>query len=280
MIRSTPLSSRLLSVLALAAAVSACDNPADSSNFEPQGRRIFAVDGVGNLVTFGSQNPDEARRVAISGLQAGETLAGIDFRPVDGRLYAVGSSSRLYTVDTLTAAATAVGTTPFTPALAGSAFGFDFNPTVDRIRVHGNTNQNLRLHPVTGALAFVDTALTYVAGDPGAGTTPRVSGTAYTNSVSGATATVLFGIDSNRDVLVLVGAPNGGRMTTVGSLGVNTTDDVGFDIAGPDASREAYVTVTVGSRSELHTINLSTGATTRIGTIGTSSPVRGIAVAP
>lgn len=117
MIRSMPLSSRLLSVLALAAAVSACDNPADSSNFEPQGRRIFAVDGAGNLVTFGSQNPDEARRVSISGLQAGETLAGIDFRPVDGRLYAVGSSSRIYTVDTLTAAATAVGTTPFTPAL-------------------------------------------------------------------------------------------------------------------------------------------------------------------
>lgn len=276
----TPRFAAPLLAAALALSLAACEGDSTGSSFDPQGRRIFGVDAGGSLVTFGSQNPDDSRRVAITGLQPGETLVGIDFRPADGRLYAVSAASRIYVVDTLTAAATVVGSAPFTPALAGTSFGFDFNPTVDRIRVHGNAGQNLRVHPVTGAVAATDTALTYVAGDAGAGTTPAITGTAYTNSVSGATSTVLFGIDSNRDVLVLVGAPNGGRMTTVGPLGVNTTADVGFDIAGPDATREAYVTLTEGTRSQLYTINLATGATTPLGRIGGSSPLRSIAVAP
>ncbi|CAA9369372.1 MAG: hypothetical protein AVDCRST_MAG68-5340 [uncultured Gemmatimonadetes bacterium] len=279
MIRSPRFGAPLFAAV-LALSLAACEDDATGSSFDPRGRRIFGVDAGGSLVTFGSQNPDDTRRVAITGLQSGETLVGIDFRPADGRLYALSAASRIYVVDTLTAVATVVGNAPFTPSLAGTSFGFDFNPTVDRIRVHGNVGQNLRVHPVTGVVAATDTALTYVAEDGGAGTTPRITGTAYTNSVSGATSTVLFGIDSNRDVLVLVGAPNGGRMTTVGSLGVNTTDDVGFDISGPDATREAYVTLTEGNRSQLYTINLATGATTPLGRIGGSSPMRGIAVAP
>ncbi|HEY0154268.1 MAG TPA: DUF4394 domain-containing protein [Longimicrobium sp.] len=277
--RSTPFRP-LFAVAALALTLAACDDSTGSSSFEPQGRRIFALDGAGNLVTFGSQNPGSVRSTPLSGLQPGETLVGLDFRPSNGMLVAAGSSSRIYRVDTLTAAATVIGSAPFTPALAGTAFGFDFNPTVDRIRTHGSAGQNLRLHPDLGTVAASDTALTYLTGDAGAGTTPRIVGTAYTNSVAGATTTLLFGIDSNRDVLTLVGAPNGGRMTTVGALGVNTGDDVGFDIFGADAAREVYATLTVGSRSELYTINLTTGAATRVGQIGTSSPIRGIAVAP
>ena len=51
------------------------------------------------------------------------------------------------------------GAPAFTPALSGTAFGFDFNPTVDRIRVVSDTGQNLRLNPDTGAVAAVDGAL-------------------------------------------------------------------------------------------------------------------------
>ena len=36
-------------------------------------------------------------------------------------------------------------------ALKGSAFGVDFNPAADRVRVVSNLGQNLRLHPDTGA---------------------------------------------------------------------------------------------------------------------------------
>ena len=276
--RSLALRSALAVMAAFALA--ACDDDSTGSSFSPEGRRVFALDASGNLLTFGTQNPDETRTVAITGLPSGESLVGIDFRPNSGRLFALSSASRVYSVDTLSAAATVVGTAAFAPALAGTAFGFDFNPTVDRLRVHGNAGQNLRLNPDNGATAAVDTALTYQAGDAGAGTTPRLVGTAYTNSVSGATSTVLFGIDSNRDVLTLVNSPNGGRMTTVGALGLNTTDDVGFDIFGTDAAREVYAVLTTGSRSQLYTINLTTGAATLVGRVGSSSPVRGITIAP
>ena len=46
-------------------------------------------------------------------------------------------------VDPARGAAIAVGA-PFTPGTDGTAFGFDFNPTVDRIRVVSDTGQNLR----------------------------------------------------------------------------------------------------------------------------------------
>jgi len=259
-----------------------CDD--DSTGpFAPEGRRIFGVDASNNLVQFGSANPGRARTTRITGTLGGESMVGIDFRPADGRLYGVSSANRIYTVDTLTAVATPVGAAAFTPALVGTGFGVDFNPAADRIRLHASEGQNLRLNQLTGATAATDTALTYASGDAGFGVAPRIVATAYTNSVAGATSTsptVLFAIDSNRDVLTLVNPPNAGRMTTVGPLGVNTTEDTGFDIFGPDSAREAYVSLTVGTRSELYTINLANGTTSRVGRIGSELPLRGIAVAP
>lgn len=251
------------------------------------GRTIYAVDSLNMLLTFGALRPDQIqRRVSIGGLAANEKVQGIDFGPVDGRLYAIGSSSRIYTLDTLTGAATAVGTMPFTPALEGTRFGFDFNPVPNRIRLHGNLNQNLRLVPrlngaTDGAVAVVDGALTYAPGDAGAGQTPNIGGTAYTNSVAGATTTTLYAIDFTRDVLVTLADPNNGVVTTVGALGVNTTGDVGFDIAGNNGT--AYVTLTSGggfTGSMLYVINLNSGALFPVGGVANAAPLRGIAVAP
>jgi len=246
----------------------------------PPGRTIFAVDESNVLVAFGAMRPDQAdARGTITGLQSGEAIVGIDFRPADGKLYAVGSSSRVYMIDTVTAAATAVGTAAFTPALAGTAFGVDFNPVPDRIRTHSDTEQNLRLHPGTGALGAVDGVLAYAAGDAGAGSNPVIAGTAYTNSVAGATTTTLFAIDAARDVLVTLAAPNDGMMRTVGALGAATSEWVGFDIAGNDGS--AYATLsTSDSGSALYTVNLTTGAATRVGTVDHGRRLRGIAIAP
>ena len=118
----------------------------------------YAIDGVSNLLIF---NPFDPKPIAkpITGLQTGETLLGLDMRPANGQLYALGSSNRLYTLNTSSGLATAVGTAAFTPALSGTAFGFDFNPTVDRIRIVSNTGQNLRAHPETGLIAAVDSTL-------------------------------------------------------------------------------------------------------------------------
>ena len=248
------------------------------------------------MIAFGALRPDLiTRKVTISGLAAGESVQGIDFGPVDGRLYALGSSSRIYTLDTLTGAATAVATAAFTPALAGSSFGFDFNPVPNRVRVHGNTTQNLRLVPrlggaTDGTVAAVDGNLSYALTDAGAGQTPAIGGTAYTNSVAAAATTVLYAIDFNRDVLTTLANPNDGVMTTVGALGVmttvgalgvNTTSDVGFDIAGNNGTTYASLTVGGGfAGSTLYVVNLVTGSLFPVGGVANAAPLRGIAIAP
>lgn len=193
---------------------------------------------------------------AITGLQPNETILGIDFRPLNGQLYGLGSSSRLYTINASSGVATAVGTTAFSTALSGTSFGFDFNPTVDRIRVVSNTGQNLRLNPVDGSVASVDGQLT--------ATGQFVNGAAYTNNFVGATTTVLFDINSQTGKLYKQDPPNDGTLTEVGSLGLTIDAANGFDISAK--SNRAYTILTVGGATKLYTVNLTNGATAPIAT--------------
>lgn len=258
----------------------ACDS--ENAVTEPEltaGRYVYGVDASNNLIVFGALKPSvRVRKSAVTGLQSGETIVGIDFNAVDGKLYAVGSGSRIYTLDTLSGAATMVGSMAFTPALAGASFGVDFNPVADRLRTHSDADQNLRLNQLTGALGANDTVLAYMPGDANAGTSPTLSGTAYTNSIVGATTTALFAIDSERDILVRLPSPNSGMITTVGPLGVNTTAQVGFDIAGNDGMAYASLSPNQTGPSSFRTINLATGAATSVGAIFHDSPLVGIAV--
>jgi hypothetical protein len=206
---------------------------------------------------------------AITGMQAGDTLVGIDVRPLDGRLYGVGSTSRLYRLDPITGTASVVNASPFATGLNGTAFGTDFNPVPDRLRVVSNTEQNLRINPVDGTLSFNDTALTPAG---------NIVAAAYSNNVLGATTTTLFDIDSAAGTLVVQNPPNAGNLTTVGALGLGTNlnEAVGFDISG--RTGVAYATLTTGGISRLYTVNLATGAATLVGTIGAgSSPYLGVA---
>jgi hypothetical protein len=250
---------------------------------------MFGLDTFNRIFTFDSGTPSTVSFLnggfAITGLAPDETLLGIDIRPVakdsvsasmNGVLYAVGSTNRLYTINTSAGAATQVGSVgAFT--LSGNAFGVDFNPVPDRLRVVSELDQNLRLNPNDGTLAGTDTALAYVTGDPGFGVDPRVVGVAYTNNFGGATQTTLFGIDSGRDALVRIGgingspSPNGGQLTTIGLLGPNTIDEVGFDISGLTGVAYASLSTRIGpldTSSDLYTVNLSTGAATLVGSIG------------
>jgi hypothetical protein len=60
----------------------------------------YAVDESNNLVIFNPSNIGTPVSKAITGLQTGESILGIDFRPVNGQLYALGSTSRLYVLNT------------------------------------------------------------------------------------------------------------------------------------------------------------------------------------
>ncbi|HEX6367577.1 MAG TPA: DUF4394 domain-containing protein [Longimicrobium sp.] len=256
---------------------------APGNNFS--GRTIFAIDNNNTLITFGALTPGtRVGLVNVNGLAPGETLVGIDFRPLDDRLYGVSSASRLYTIDTGTGLATPVGGGVITPALGGTSFGVGFNPAVDRLRIHSNAEQNLRVNQTANPLVtIVDAPLAYAAGDVNAGQDPQIAGTAYTLSVRPApTSTELFAIDAGRDVLARLNAPNDGQLTTVGSLGFDTSEDVGFDIAGD--TDVAYATLTpagaAGGPSRLYTVNLRSGQVTVVGQVGHPSPIRGITVAP
>ena len=246
-----------------------------------QGRVVYGIDAGNNLIRFGSMSPGTVTNTfPISGLQNGESILGIDFRPNDGRLFAMSNMNRIYTLDTLSGTAIPVGIAAFTPALNGFAYGFDFNPVPDRIRVHSDAEQDLRLNPNTGSLAGNDSSLAYAFGDANFGINPNIVGTAYTNSVPGAIATTLYAIDSGLDMLVTLPTPNNGQMYTVGTLGVNTSNAVGFDITGNDGVAYAALTVAPNIFSTLYLIDLSSGTAVMLGNIANPSAWRGIAVVP
>jgi hypothetical protein len=230
------------------------------------------------LLYFDTATPGTILRTTpITGLQLGEDLLGLDVRPANGKLYAVSSTSQLYTIDFATGAATAVGAGgAFVPD--GTNFGVDFNPTVDRLRVVSDADQNLRVNPNDGTLAATDLSLTYAAGDSHVGTDPNIVGSAYSNNRPGIGTTTLYGIDSNLNTLVTQNPPNNGTLNTVGGLGVDTSGLVGFDILTDGTVNTAYASLTVGGSSNLYTIDLTSGAATEVGTIGLGTPIRDIAV--
>jgi hypothetical protein len=246
-----------------------------------QAEQIIGLTNTDALFSFDSTNPLViSTPVPVTGLQPSETILGIDYRPATGQLYGLGSTSRLYVLDTNTGAATQVGSAgAFT--LSGTSFGFDFNPSVDRIRVVSNINQNLRLNPNDGTLTAADAALTPASAQAAA---PTVSGAAYTNNLPGASPTTLYVIDYTNDQLMLQGgingspSPNGGVLTSVGSLGIDATSEIGFDISGATGVAYASITPQILSfvrpnlggviTTGLYTVDLNTGAVTSVGDIG------------
>jgi hypothetical protein len=255
-------------VLVLMLSIALCISCSKKDDDNPV-TNAFAIGSSNNLLGFNVSAPGKINTdKPITGLQTGEAILAIDIRPATGQLYGLGSTSRLYMIDKTTAVATVVGTSAFTPALSGATFGFDFNPSVDRIRVISNSKQNLRLNPETGVVAAVDTDLS-----PG---TPAVTAAAYNNNQAGSSTTVLYVIDPSTDKLYTLASPNSGVMTEVGALGINIDGNNGFDISGTE--NNAYALLTVGSATKLYSINLSTGAATAVGDF--TGPVKGLAVAP
>src|SRR3954470_23085068 len=97
---------------------------------------IFATDDASNqhLIAFDSASPNSISSIPVSGLAANEKLIGIDFRVSasgiqQGTLYGLGSFGRIYTINTVTGAATPGA--QITAILNGTEFGVDFNPQAD-----------------------------------------------------------------------------------------------------------------------------------------------------
>lgn len=279
---------RVLCAATLLLGLTACGGGDDDISVDNGVGDTYALTTGNRLITFNRTSPGTARTaVPISGLAAGESLLGIDFRPANGALYGLTSTARLVTIDLVTGVAT-IGATlaptagddnPYT-ALSGTDFGIDFNPVPDRLRVVSNDGQNLRINVDTGAV-ITDGTLN-VSGTAATG----VTAVAYTNNFAAACRTALYYINTTSNTLFTTSDPNAGTLTAVGSTVVPSASGVSaFEIITSDAgANTALAALTTASGPILTAVNLTTGAATPVGLIGAAAvageAIRGLAFPP
>ena len=243
--------------------------------------RIVGLTSGGQLVCFTDRRPHRPRMIGtVGGFAGGDSrLVGIDFRPQDGLLYGVGNAGGLYRVHTDTAMLTPVGQLSTAPDPTATAFGVDFNPAANALRVVSNTGQNLRQSfanlGTAQALAptAVDGTLGYTAAAAPGPTALGIVGAAYTNNdLASATATSLFVLDANLRQIALQSPANAGFLVATGQLGVAPTAG-GFDVysvlrAHVTVAQRALAALVVDGRPGLYDIDLLTGRARSRGEIG------------
>lgn len=292
-----------LSVLTGCVSAPAPDAAARASYLEtpaPRIERKELIVGVTDdnvLVTFNGSAPEQIlSRQPLQGLAAGEALVGIDYRVARGLLYGLSTQGRLLRIDRTTGQATPVGEPVTMPA--GAHVGFDFNPTVDRIRVVTDAGANLRLHPDTGAAVDgnpqqpgvqADGTLRYASGDLLEGRPARIVAVGYTYNADNDKITTNYAIDAQTRHLSIMGSlegtrpevsPNTGLMRSVGPLAIDGFDDAAFDIA--DTNNRAYLATRRGTdrATRLYEVDLKSGQARFIGGVGQGVVLRGLAIEP
>jgi hypothetical protein len=271
--------------LTLAGAASATElSFGKSDSPSRKGRIAVGLTQDQRLVLFRTENPARWRDVGpITGFAGDTRLVGMDYRPANGVLYALGNAGGVYTIDTETAVATL--RVNLTAALAGTNFDVDFNPAVDRMRVVSDSGQNLRVNVDTGATT-VDPDLNNGAAPPAL--VSGVSGAAYTNNdADPSTNTTLFDVNAAADQVVIQSPANAGAAVATGSLGIDASADVGFDIYsrlddGIVKGLTAYLVTSVagknGMDNNVYRVRLLTGVAEKTGKLKTPSPVFDLAI--
>ena len=222
--------------------------------------QLVGLTTANTIVSFSTETPHIIGTTrAIFGLDRGETLLGLDFRPANRTLYTLSSAGNLYML--------VAGAKGFDANLIGNIgiaiagpYGLDFDPVADRLRVVTPTDQNLRIAPET-AMRTTDLVLNY-PGD--LSSNPNILEIAYAFNRVGAASTAEYGIDSRTDSLVRFMSPDAGTLETVGllHLAIADTDRVSFEISG--VRNDAFLT----RNDRLYAVNLLTGRATSIGRIG------------
>jgi Domain of unknown function (DUF4394) len=187
---------------------------------------LVALTGNKALVSINAEQRRVISRVQVSGING--QLRCIDVRPFDRQLYGVVSDGSVVTINPGNGSAVMKSTLQVTLP-AGVRATCDFNPAVDRLRMIGSDGTNLAANVDDGTVT-PGTAINFAAPNPFGGTTPSVIGGAYSNSVAGAKATLLWDIDDATDALYLQIPPANGTLNPVGNqLGIQP-DQIGFDI--------------------------------------------------
>lgn len=242
----------------------------------------YALTTTGNIIQFNTRKPTTINSsVTVTGLNSGQSVVQIAYRPSNSTLYCITNDGYLCTVNPSSGVAT-VMTTPFTEQLGSgsnttrlSSPVISFDPVVDQLRVI-STDYNLRVDPDTGTLVPSNyTKISYDNNDSNAGKTPQLAGIVYKNPLAGSSSATLYGLDSATGDLVRIGDENtsdpasadGGDLRTVGSTGVSFGVDGGFTIE--QANGDVYgVLQQPGTGAALFSVDLSAGSAGEIGAIG------------
>lgn len=233
---------------------------------------FLAVTEDGRLIGFDDSDPQTfTTNATITGLEANETLLGIDVGP-DDRLYALGLTRRLYSIDPSNARATVISAVQYTPAPRNNVVGFDIDPIAARAHITAvGSRVHLSLDLATATAAVELPQLDYAMGDINDNALPAISAIAWSGST-------FLGIDQAQDVLVRIDpAPMG--VHTIGPLQQNAGSLGGFDILEGSAIGHAVLVVGFGNPA-LYAVDLQSGAVSVIGVITAGVPVRGLAIAP
>jgi hypothetical protein len=237
-----------------------------------QAATLVGLTTDGQLVRIDTETRRATAPMRVQG--ASGRLLGIDVRPADSKLYGVTESGEIVTIDPVSG--TAMKVSQLTERFeSGGRAVVDFNPVADRLRLMGLGGMNFRVNVENGQVAR-DGELKYQQGTPLTGTMPRITAGAYTNSMKGATATMLLTIDGVLSQLNLQAPPNDGVQQVRGTIGHGVASNAAFDILSEGTTNTAYLL----SGGVLHTVNLENGMPSVLGTVAGSAEIIDIAVMP
>jgi len=263
---------------------------------------LYLLTADGKLAITTTANPSgNTTPLTITGVTAGETLVGIDVRPQNQQLYALGvnattDTATLYHLAPENGIATVVGTASSValttngvtaidlPEPTTTPWDIDFNPAADRLRVVAGS-LTFRVDPNFGVAVDGNNGGGVSAGvnPDGAinGGATSIGAAAYTNNQPNQGGiTTLYTLDPATNSLFIQNPPNSG--TQGGALpillGGSPLDFTvqGFDIpenVNASASNVAvsagfgFAVLTVGGTPSLYSINLVNGSATLIGTV-------------
>jgi len=237
-----------------------------------QAAEVAALTGDDTVSIVDTSKKAVTKTWKIEGV-AGKVL-GIDVRPADNMLYAVGADGGIYTVDLKTGKATMKSKLEKNVD-AKTMVTVDFNPVADRLRLMSNDGTSLRVNVDDGKVT-TDGSHKFAEADMHKGEKPNVVAGAYSNSVKGTKETALYNIDGTVGALVKQAPPNDGILNAIGKLGIKATS-VAFDIwSDGNGKNEAWLM----SGDWLHSVDLATGKATPSVQIKGVSGVRDIAILP
>lgn len=249
--------SKIRTAFALAAAaagLAAASAPAQA------GVPLTALTADRALLSFDSDTPGLATRTPITGPAATARLAQIDRQDGSTQLWlATDQASAVHRVDGPTGSSSGARLLAYWKE-PGQPFGFDV--TQDG-QVWTASRDGLGMGGGFGRQS-------YVAGDPAAGTTPHLHGLG-TIDAEVALSPARYAIDTRHDTLVRQDGIKSlaGSWRTVGSLGVDVPDAIGFDVVAHRGDPMAFLTTTNGLSSTLYRVSLSSGRATWVGGIRT-----------